>query len=106
MFRFENKRNESSDATAMYDVLLNREYTVKEFIIEALETRPKEWGFIRIKSKDDKWSETPEIEYRYGKAIKGTDLSVFPFDSKIKSIFAHGGWSNMDYFVELEEEVE
>lgn len=105
MFRFKNKRNESSDATAMYDVLLDKKYTVREFIVEVLEIHTKDWGYIGIKAENNIFFGNPRIEYRYGKLIQGTDLSDFPLNSTIKSIFAAGGWSRMDYVIELEETV-
>lgn len=101
MFRFVHLRD-NGDATANYDITLDREYTVQEFIITVLANRPREWGYIGIRSNsiDGQFLGDPRMEYR-----RGTILSALPNDilsKKIKSVSASGGWSNMDYLLTLE----
>lgn len=85
------------DATAPYKVILDKEYAVSEFMKTVCE-RVYEWGYIGIKSENSFFGD-PFCEYGYGKLF-GT-LPGF-MDKKVKSAKADGGWSRMDYILEVE----
>jgi hypothetical protein len=82
----------AGDCTAPYDVVFRNECTVREFIDEVL--RKNEWGFIRI-------FDGPYIEYRNDKITYG-DFGTNIFDSKINKATAHGGWTRMDYTLDIQ----
>lgn len=91
------------DCTARYDVSLDGEYTLREFVDEVITNRSGEWGRIEVpeRCKNDGAYTILRIEYRWGKL-----LSKFPdniLDRKIKSIKGSGGWSAMDYSVKLKK---
>lgn len=101
MFQIKQCGPERGDCTAPYEVNLDKEYLVREFIEEVLKNK-REWGYIGIKT-DNIWKYfgDPKCEYRYGKL-----LNTLPDDymsRKIKSVTTDGGWSRMDYILELED---
>lgn len=97
MFRIEQCGPERGDCTAPCEVILDKEYLVREFIEEVLK-RKEEWGYIGIKS-DKSFFGDPNCEYRHGKL-----LGTLPgyMSRKVKSVTADGGWSRMDYILEVE----
>lgn len=103
MFKLKQAGPERSDCTALYDVILDKEYTVKEFVDTVL-TRDGEWGYIYVMHMEDKsLFENPHCEYRYGELLSNLPEEVL--DRKISDVSAGGGWSSMDYFLYLESEV-
>lgn len=90
MLRFIQTHSEGSDCTAPYDVILDRPYTVSEFINEILK-RKSEWGKIYI--RDTLFTCT----YKYGEA----DIVIPEKLAKlsIKKVCAVGGWTRMDYYL-------
>ena len=78
--------------TAPYDVIFDREYTVREFI-EYILTR-NEWGNIRFIGGSSYGYRQNQLLYpipdRY-------------METRIASVKAAGGWSNMDYLIEMEK---
>jgi len=93
----------SGDCTCGYNVKLDREYTVKDFIDTVLSERAGEWGYIGIYDQSDfvgRHFGNPNAEYRYGKLVSYN----FPEDilsKEIKSVSASGGWSRMDYVLHI-----
>jgi len=84
----------AGDCTAPYDVTFHRECTVQEFIDEVLKQR--EWGFINICDCHN----SSNIYYENDKIVSGnfdTDL----LNARIKKATAHGGWSRMDYWLDI-----
>lgn len=79
------------DETAPYDVFLTQECTVEEFVASVLDR--KEWGNIVIKGFG-------RIEYRWDKIVS-TTLANGDMAYSIKSVHAAGGWSRMDYYLEI-----
>ena len=81
-----------TDETAPYDVIFDREYTVREFI-EYILTR-NEWGNIRFIGGSSYGYRQNQLLYpipdRY-------------METRIASVKAAGGWSNMDYLIEMEK---
>lgn len=76
------------DATAGYEVVLQKDYTVLELFNEIL--KRNEWGRIKIEKGGS-------AEYSRGKIIKPLDIE--DHNKKILSVKGHGGWSMMDYVI-------
>lgn len=88
------------DCLCSYDVQLDHEYTVEEFVKEVLKEKPQEWGEVTV-ATDFKYiyqSREDGCVYRYGKIeehFKKADTAK----RTIVEMKAHGGWSTMNYFV-------
>lgn len=95
MIKFKQTARTGGDETAPYDVILDRKYMVREIIYYIL-TR-KEWGSIRIRCVGKY-----EIYAEYERNKLTTNLNNNIMDSIITSIKAAGGWSNMNYLIEVE----
>lgn len=84
-----------SDATCSYDGIIHKATTIEQFIENVLKDN-KEWGSIYIGRS---LSREKVCEYRYGKILfLNRNINKNKY---IKSFSAHGGWSNMDYFLEV-----
>lgn len=88
---FRQTARTGGDETAPYDVFMEQECTVEDFITAVLNM--KEWGYIRIKGYGS-------IEYRQDKIVS-TSLTNDDMAMVIKSVSAAGGWSRMDYYLEI-----
>lgn len=87
------------DCTALYSVELSKPYTVKEFIKEVL--KRKEWGYIGIENRfGESIFGDPNCEYK-GKTIITENLPEEILSQPIKKVRASGGWSRMDYIIEI-----
>lgn len=100
MLRLEQTGKIGGDCTAPYTVILDKSYTVKEFVIEVLKDR-SEWGYIGIEKKGEIF-EKPYCEYRYGKLLSKLPHNIL--NRRVISARAHGGWSRMDYKLNINEE--
>lgn len=90
MIKFKRTASTGGDETAPYDVIFDRQYTVREFIDYVLTRR--EWGYIYFKGG-------PDCGYR-GSLL----LSAIPdeyMEAGIESVKVAGGWSRMDYRIEI-----
>lgn len=94
----------SSDCTARYLVTLYGDYTLQEFINEVLSNKG-EWGTISIAKRGCLWYNYPSFSYRYGEIRSRPTLPEEVYSYKIKDVRANGGWSNMDYTIQLEKEI-
>ncbi len=94
MMNFKQLRPEGSDCTAPYEVT-NFPEVVSDFVNEVLTTRNKEWGKICI---GDLFTDKC-YKYRYGELEDTIPSEIL--ESKIKNITSFGGWTNMDYVLEL-----
>lgn len=83
------------DCTCGYNVILDKEYTVHEFIETMLKERNNEWGFI------SNHLDSQQCEYRYGKILENTFTQEI-LHKKIIKVSASGGWTRMDYIVKTE----
>lgn len=100
MIKFIQSHSEGSDCTAPYDVILNKPYTVNEFVEEILKTRRGEWGEFKIKHKSLNPFDCLYVQYKYG-TIAGNfpeNISVLP----VKEVMAAGGWGAMNYNIIVE----
>ena len=94
LFELRAEGPEGGDCTMPYSVVFHKECTVREFIDEIL--KQNEWGYVIIGSYFD----GPQIGYRRDKIISG-DFSQDILNSKIKTATAHGGWTRMDYMLDI-----
>jgi len=77
------------DCMSGYEVILDKDYTVKELLDEVL-SRTGEWGYFCVKNGSS-------IEYRYGKCLSA--LSGIDSQKQVSSVNASGGYSRMDYTI-------
>lgn len=100
MFKFEARTPERGDCTRGYDVILDKEYTVKEFIETVFKELSGEWGYFGIHNDEGDFSARvfgePRCEYRYGK-LSTPPLPDEYLEKKIVKATGDGGWSRMDY---------
>lgn len=90
--------NPAPDATTSgYDVVLDKTYTVLDFMYEVLKTRRRDWGTFRIAVLG------LSVEYRYG-MLKKPEWSHDLLYSKVSSVSASGGWTHMDYVITVNRE--
>lgn len=94
MLKFIQTHPPGSDCTAPYDVILDKPYTVGEFINEVLTTRSNEWGSFHL-------TYYTMMDYDRGKIIKN-NIPDECMSMRIKEVKASGGWSAMDYYIKLE----
>ena len=87
MFKLRQNTPTGGDCTSGYEVILDREYTVKELLDEVL-SNTGEWGYFCVENGSS-------IEYRYGKCF--SELSEIDLQKRVLSVNAGGGWSRMDY---------
>lgn len=96
MFKLKQTGSERGDCTAPYDVILDKPYTVKEFISAVLTERSDEWGSIGIDNGHTIFG-SPRMDYKKGVG-EYEPLKNF-FDKPVKSATASGGWTRMDYLL-------
>lgn len=94
LFELRSAGPEAGDCTAPYDVVFRKECTVREFIDEVL--KQNEWGSIIIGSYFD----GPRIEYEHDKIVSGVFCQDI-LNAKITNATAHGGWTSMDYMLDI-----
>lgn len=97
MFKLIHKAGPFGDCTSNYDVQLDKNYTVGEFVETVLKEEPKEWGHIIIKQKGSIFG-GPDCEYRYGELITEPLPEEF-LKQDVKEVKASGGWTLMNYFI-------
>lgn len=92
--------------TVEYRVWLDKEYTLQEFVDAILTNKKDERGKISIVKRNSPWNRYPYIEYQDGNITNKSNIPEKVFGYKVKSVTASGGWTAMDYIVNLEKEVE
>lgn len=97
MFTLKHIAGPFGDETSRYEVYFDKPTTVAEFIVEVLKNRSQEWGTFSLG-----WT-ISFIKYRYGKYLF-TNEALFNEikNKKIVSAKASGGWTAMDYILEVE----
>ena len=89
------------DCTASYSVtLLKKNITVKQFVEEVL-SNDAEWG--RISIGGNYFEPDACAWYKYGKLEKEDHQLIPYYDKIITKVKADGGWSLMDYMIEVED---
>ena len=103
MFRLIPTSDISSDCTISYDIAFDREYTLIEFIKTVFENFPDEWGRFLIRSAGKHDDLVQYIDYKYGNADGKMMCDVLDKygDRKIKTAYAIGGWTKMDYAIQI-----
>ena len=99
MFRLIRSTPEAGDCTCGYKVLLDKEYTVQEFVDTILFEKKKEWGYVIIYNPSD-FFESTRIEYKYGE-IKSEKFGNDILNKKVLNVSASGGYSRMDYVLHI-----
>lgn len=98
MFRvIQTSRLESSDSTASYSVMLDKEYIVGEFI-DAVLSNDKEWGTIGIHKRGTVFGD-PKCEYKYGALLNTLPDDIL--NKKVVSATGDGGWYMMNYILKV-----
>ena len=97
MIKLKQNTRTFGDETAGYAVELTKEYTVQEFVNEVVSNK-REWGYIGISCGRATFG-NPNCEYKLGKLL--SELPSEIMTKKIASAKASGGWSRMDYLLEL-----
>lgn len=98
MFKLVQSGPTGGDCTAPYDVLLNGEYTVEQFIHDVL-LDEREWGRIGIYDSRSIFG-NPSCEYRYGELVSKLPDEYLKLN--VTKARASGGWSLMDYILTVE----
>lgn len=88
---FKQLRPAGGDCCAPYEVLLNRECTLRE-LVDCIIKNEREWGYVMFGDR--------KAEYRYGR-ILSNEFSESELESTIATVRSNGGWSCMDYVVRL-----
>ena len=97
------KISDNGDATSNYEVSIKGTLTLND-LVERVLSYEKEWGYIRIGKN---WNAPKYIEYRYGKIVKDNRGEYsYSGDEAIVRMRASGGWTAMDYYVEVLHEPE
>ena len=78
----------------LYRVSTNKECTLGELVNAVLAGRG-EWGYLYVKG-------IVVVEYRYGDIVGVQTFSKELLARKVVRINGSGGWSRMDYTIELE----
>lgn len=99
MFKFIHTAGPFGDCTSEYDIQLDKNYTVEEFVETVLKEKSREWGYIGIYKKGEIFGD-PVCEYRSGKLITESLPEEF-LRQDIKEVKASGGWSRMDYEIKV-----
>lgn len=87
------------DGMYVYDVIIKRKGATVADLINYVVNKKGDWGYIGIKGIPE-ISDYNAFEYRWGEVVKDSIPDQLK-DSIIQSIKARGGWSNMDYVIEL-----
>lgn len=82
------------DATYPYKVVMDKLYTVREFVEEAM-SNTHTWGAIRYTTSADDRFGTRLCEYRYGELIGEIDDSIA--NRQVRQAWGSGGWSCYDF---------
>lgn len=106
MFRLIQTSDTRGDCTASYDVQLDKEYTVKEFLETILTHKADEWGgiYFMVRSKKLFW-QNPSCEYKNGSRVGPAWASILTRygSRRIVRACSDGGWTRMDYYIWLDE---
>jgi hypothetical protein len=89
------------DATTPYDIEMNRDCTLREFVSSVLKHKG-DWGYFTVINVDKCMVHNPRFEYRYGEL-----LDHFPDELLDREIViagsAQGGWTRMDYYLKTKD---
>lgn len=92
---------QSNMGDSLYNVILDKEYTVNEFIQAILRDRPNERGDFGIYDGES-YSGDPKITYWHGK-LRSQFPDIF-LNEKITKVKAAGSWGVIDYVIHINSE--
>lgn len=98
MFKMIQSTAIGSNCTCEYIIELDKEYTVREFIDTILKEKNREWGYIGIKCIGTIFGK-PYCEYSHGSLKYNLPTEIL--DKKVNRATASGGWSRMDYLIDI-----
>ena len=90
---------QSNYGSNVYEVELDKPYTVQSFIEAILNNGRNEWGSIYFNG----WT-TKICEYSKDKITNVVLDNKFHSDEVVTSVTALGCWGNMDYHIKVEED--
>lgn len=91
------------DCTSDFNVKFDRPYTIGEFIKEIYEeATERSWGHVYVTNGRDRWDGKAICFYRYGWEKPCPPVYL---DRVIESATCNGGWSLLNFYVTLKEEV-
>lgn len=98
MFTLVETKPEGRDGISWYNILLAKDYTLREFVVEVLKQYKDSWGDINVE-KDGQ--QIDSYSYSYGK-LK-TKFKKLPISTKIISAKAYGGYSYMTFILSISD---
>lgn len=101
MIKFSQSTPVGGDCTCGYDVEMDKEYTVGEFINDILADKKKEWGSFYIYTGPSVFKYVG-FGYHYGELRVPICNEIL--EKKIEKVSARGGFSNMNYEIYLKRE--
>lgn len=102
MIKLNNAGGPYGDGTTSYNVETDVA-NVGAFIQEVLKEYPQDWGHFRIRTNNTDKRDICVCSYSYGKIERKASNYDTYGTAKIKSIFANGGWSAMNYDITVED---
>lgn len=93
---FHRKGPDQLDITP-YDVILDKEYTVQEFMDEILRERTYDKGDFHLVDSPG------VIDYAYGHLSHGSRVTEPNASRKVKAVTAKVAWSYIDYYIEASD---
>ena len=100
LVKFNRIGNEHSDATSDYEVVLDGEYPVKEFIKYLITQRRDEFGSVTIKTES---KDKPKLTFKKDETKNSFGFENY-LDKIIKSIKANGVWGQLHYHLTLDSD--
>ena len=98
------ERGEFGDCTAVYKLILDKQYTVGELISQYILSLSEDWGYITV--TNDKLSKgwwpkstlVKQCRYKYGNMVDELPSNDI-LNKQIKEVVCWGGYTNYDYIV-------
>ena len=94
-----------SDETTPYNVVFDKECTVREMIEAILKENPTEYGTIYLRNKDyedegrhEFYGGCPHCDYRRGK-ISNVNIPEQYMNASVDKVDSCGGWGVMSYWI-------
>lgn len=82
------------DATYPYDAIMDKPYTVREFVDEVV-SENRNWGVIRYTTSTANRFGEYVCDYRYGDVIGEIDDGIA--NRRVTDAWGSGGWSRYDF---------
>ena len=93
MIRLRTAGPTCGDCTTPYDAVMDRQYTVQEFVDEVC-SEERNWGHVNISQDPNNMYGKLLVDYRHG--VYGEVPEQFR-DMIVKSAHGSGGWSRYDF---------